>query len=149
MPLRYVIDKERRLIRTTGWDRLTFAQTKSYMDQLLNDPDFDPHFDQLVDLTALAGLGMAMEETKQIARRSGFSPTSRRAFVAPDPAVFGMSRLFEAYNEMSKAPSQIRVFHDLPSALKWLGLKDLPDGIKPEGVKAEENADPAKNEKSA
>lgn len=126
MPLRYVIHKPRRLVHTTGWDRLTFAQTTSYIDQLLNDPDFDPEFNQLVDLTALAGLGMTTEETKLIAGRSGFSPTSRRAFVAPDPAVFGMSRLFAAYNEISNKPSQICVFRDLPSALKWLGLESLP-----------------------
>lgn len=125
MPLRYVIDKQRRLVHTTGWDRLTFAQTKSYQDQLLNDPDFDPEFNQLVDLTALTGLGMSTEETKLLARRSGFSPTSRRAFVAPNPAVFGMSRLFATYNEMSDTPSHVRVFYDLPSALKWLGLETL------------------------
>jgi len=125
MPLRYVIDKERRLVRTTGWDRLTFAQSRSYQDQLLNDPDFDPEFNQLVDLSALTGLGMSTEETKLLARRSGFAPMSRRAFVAPDPAVFGMSRLFEAYNEMSEARSQIHVFSDLPSALKWLGVETL------------------------
>lgn len=125
MPLRYVIDKERRLVRTTGWDRLTFDQTKAYQDQLLNDPDFDPEFNQLVDLTALAGLGMSTEETKQIASRSGFSARSRRAFVAPDPAVFGMSRLFAVYNEMSSTPSQIQVFHDAISALKWLGLETI------------------------
>ena len=125
MPLRYVIDKERRLVHTTGWDRLTFAQSRSYQDQLLNDPDFDSEFNQLVDLSALTGLGMSIEETKQLASRSGFAPMSRRAFIAPDPAVFGMSRLFEAYNEMSKARSQIHVFSDLPSALKWLGVEPV------------------------
>ena len=68
---------------------------------------------------------MSVEEVKQIARRSGFSPMSRRAFVAPATTVFGMSRLFELYNEMSKTATQIHVFHDLPSALKWLGLETL------------------------
>jgi len=125
MPLRYVIDKGRRLVHTTGWDRLTFAQTEAYRDQLLNDPDFDPEFNQLVDLTALTGLGMSVEETKQIASGTGFSASSRRAFVAPDPAVFGMSRLFGAYSEMSKTGSRIQVFPDLSSALKWLGLETL------------------------
>jgi len=129
MPLRYVIDKERLLVHTTGWDRLSFAQSKSYQDQLLNDPDFDPEFNQLVDLTALTGLGMSAEETKLLASRSGFSLTSRRAFVAPDPSVYGMSRLFETYNEMSNTPSQIRVFYDLPSALKWLGLETLSPSL--------------------
>ncbi|MGA2859733.1 MAG: hypothetical protein ABSE40_22925 [Candidatus Sulfotelmatobacter sp.] len=126
MPLRYAIDKQRRLVHTTAWDRLTFAETQAYEHQLWNDPDFDPEFNQLVDLTALTGSSMSVEEIKQIARRSGFSAMSRRAFVAPATAVFGMSRLFALYNEMSKTPTQIHIFHDLPSALKWLGLETLP-----------------------
>lgn len=135
MPLRYLIDKERRLVLTTGWDRLTFAQTQAYQDQLWNDPEFNPEFNQLVDLSALTGLGMSVDETKQIAKRSGFSEGSRRALVAPDAAVFGMSRLFGVYNEMSNTPSQIQVFRDLPSALKWLGLESLP--CKTSGSEAE------------
>jgi hypothetical protein len=125
MPVRYVIDKQRRLVHTTVWDRLTFAEAQAYEHQLWNDPDFDPEFNQLLDLTALTGSSMSMEEVKQLARRSRFSPMSRRAFVAPATIVFGISRLFETYNEMSKTPTQIHVFHDLPSALEWLGLETL------------------------
>jgi len=33
-----------------------------------------------------------------------------------------MGRLIAAYNELSNAASQIVVFYDVPSALKWLGL---------------------------
>jgi len=30
----------------------------------------------------------------------------------------------EAYNDMTVAPSQVRVFRDLASARKWLGLEE-------------------------
>jgi hypothetical protein len=130
MPLRYVIDKERRLVHTTGWDRLSFAQTKSLQDQLLNDPDFDPTFNQLVDLTALTGLGMSTEETKWLASRKVFSPSSRRAFIATNPAVFGMSRLYEAQHDGSREHARVCVFSDREAALQWLGLEAMPDSIK-------------------
>jgi hypothetical protein len=55
-----------------------------------------------------------------------FSATSKRAFVAANPAVFGMGRMWEIFTEMSDNPSQIRVFCDLLSALKWLNLEILP-----------------------
>ena len=46
--------------------------------------------------------------------------------VAASPAVFGVGRMWEVFGELSDNPSQIRVFYDLPSALKWLNLESLP-----------------------
>jgi hypothetical protein len=40
--------------------------------------------------------------------------------------VFGVARMWEIFTELSDNPSHIRVFYDLPSALKWLGLDALP-----------------------
>lgn len=52
MPCRYVIDIEQRLVISTGWDRVTFAEIKAHQDQLVSDPDFNPEFNQFVDATA-------------------------------------------------------------------------------------------------
>jgi len=93
---------------------------------LLNDPDFDPEFNQLIDLTAVTSLDISADEARAIAGRKLFSFTSRRALVATSPAIFGMGRMMEVYNEMSEVASQVRIFYDLPSALKWLGLDGLP-----------------------
>ena len=149
MPCRYVIDKERRLVISTGWDRVTFSEIKVHQDQLLSDPDFSPEFDQLADGTAVTALDLSIDEAKEVARRKLFSPTSKRAFVGSSPAIYGMLRLAGTYHEMSKESSKVSVFHDLPSALQWLGLKDLPNTIKREAVKAKAAADPAGNEKTA
>ena len=121
-----MIDKEQQLVISTGSDRLAFAEVKAHQDQLLNDPDFNSEFNQLIDLRAATSLDLSVDEAKIIARRRLFSPTSRRAFVAANPTIFGMGRMMEAYNELSNAASQVRVFYDLPSALKWLGLESRP-----------------------
>ena len=126
MPVRYVIDKEQQLVITTGSDRLTFAEIKAHQDQLLNDPDFNSEFNQLIDLRAATSLDLSVNEAKTIARRRLFSPTSRRAFVTANPTIFGMGRMMQAYNELSNVASQVRVFYDHPSALKWLGLERRP-----------------------
>ena len=122
MPASYVIEKERRLVITTGKDRVTFAEANTHRDQLLNDPDFKSEFDQLVDLTAVTALDISAQEARAMGTRGLFSSTSRRAIVAPTPAIFGMGRMMQAYNELSDLATQIRVFHDLGSALKWLDL---------------------------
>jgi hypothetical protein len=56
MPCRYVIDVGIGLIITTGWGRVTFDEMKAHQERLLNDPDFDPQFNQLVDGTAVTAL---------------------------------------------------------------------------------------------
>ena len=150
MPYRYVIDKERRLVVSTGWDCVTFAEAKSHQDQLLSDPDFNPEFNQIVDATAVTDLDLSVDEIRTIVNRRIFSPTSKRAFVANRPFVYGMGRMLTTYLEMSKAVSEALMFHDLPSALKWLGLQDLPDTIKPESVRTGNARQPsAQDDKSA
>ena len=137
MPCHYVIDQQHRLVISTGWGRLTFAEADSYQHQLKNDPDFDPAFHQLLDATAVTALDMSAQQAKILIQRSLFRPTSRRAFVATSPALYGMGRLIAVYGEMACIPQQIAVFYDRQSALEWLGaaiLRDLLEVGEPRKV---------------
>jgi len=125
LPCRYVIDKERRLVISTCWGRLTYEEMKAHDDQLEKDHDFKPEFDQLADLTKVAVLAISAEQGKTLARRYVFSHGSRRAWVASDPAIYGMGRLMATHYEIGLNSSNGLTFYDLPSALKWLGVSDL------------------------
>jgi hypothetical protein len=125
MPFSYVVYSEHRLVISTGSDRVTWEEIKTRQDQTKTDPDFNPEFNQIVDLRAVTGFDMTSDHARLLARRMIFSATSKRAFAA-SPAVFGMSRMWEILTEMSDNPSQIHVFYDLPAALKWLNLESLP-----------------------
>jgi len=74
MPCRYVIDIERRLVVSTGWDRVTFAEMKAHQDTLASDPDFNPEFDQFVDATTVSLLAASPDQLKTIISRRFFSP---------------------------------------------------------------------------
>jgi hypothetical protein len=126
MPFSYVVYSEDRLIISTGSDCVTWAEIKDRQDQTKTDPDFNPEFNQIVDLRAVTGFDMTSDQARMLARRMIFSTTSQRAFVAASPAVFGVGRMWEVFSELSDNPSQIRVFYDLSSALKWLNLESLP-----------------------
>jgi hypothetical protein len=127
MPFSYVVYKEQRLVISTGSGRISQAEIKERQDQTACDPDFDPEFDQIVDLTAVTDFEMSMDEFVVLARRKVFASRSRRAFVASTPHIFGVGRLWEAHSELSDDdPSKIQVFYDLASALKWLGLEADP-----------------------
>jgi hypothetical protein len=126
MPFSYVVYKDRNLVISTGSARVTWREIKARQDQTKTDPDFNPEFNQIVDLRAVTGFDMTSEEAGALASRMIFSSTSKRAFIAAKPAVFGVGRMWQIFTELSDNPSQIRVFYDLPSALKWLGLDRLP-----------------------
>jgi hypothetical protein len=122
MPFDYVIHKERRLVISTGSGLVTWQEIKARQDQTRTDPDFNPEYDQIVDLRSVTGFDMSTEQTRMLARRQIFSSKSKRAFIATSPSVFGMGRMWETYTEFSENPSQIKVFYDVASALRWLGV---------------------------
>jgi hypothetical protein len=125
MPFRYVVHKEYRLVVSTGSDCVTFDEIRARQDQTKTDPDFNPEFNQVVDLRAVTRFDMSSEQAKALARRMIFATTSKRAFVAASPAIFGVARMWEIFTEMADHPSEIRVFYGLPAALTWLDLENL------------------------
>jgi hypothetical protein len=126
MPASYRIHKEQRLALITLSGCVTVADIQSLIEQGPKDPDFDPQLNELVDLRSVTEFALSSDEVRTFARRRVFSPESRRAFVASSPHIFGLGRMWEAYTALSDNPTAVCVFYDLPAALKWLGLDDLP-----------------------
>ena len=126
MPARYVIHRAQRLVLNYGWGHLTFADFRAQQEALNKDPDFDPSFNQPVDVTETTALDLTIEEAKTIARRGIYLPSSRRAVIARDPDVFAMARMMDVYHAMATHREQVRVFYKRHEALKWLGLDSLP-----------------------
>jgi hypothetical protein len=123
----YIVCKKERLVISSGSGCVTWSEIKERQDQIKTDPNFDPEFNQLVDLRAVTCFEITSEQVRVLARRMIFSFTSRRAFIAANPPVFGVAHIWEVVTELSDNPSQIRLFYDLPSALAWLGLERLPE----------------------
>src|SRR5580692_4284264 len=101
MPFSYVVCREHRLVISTGSALVTWEEIRERQDQIKTDPEFNPEFNQIVDLRAVTGVRMTSEQASTLARRMIFSATSNRAFVASNPAVCGVSRMWEILSEMS------------------------------------------------
>jgi len=125
MPAHYIIDKERRLILTTGEGVLTFPEIKSHQNRLIADPDFDPTFNQFIDVTTVEKLDLSFEQAKTLARQAVLSRASRRAVVANEKSVYGMFRLMQTYHEGIKSASHVAIFYDRAEALTWLASKTV------------------------
>lgn len=120
MSYTYLIHKQHRLVITVGKGDLTFPEVKECNDELQRDPDFDPHFNQLVDLTNVTKFDVCGDEARSIARWTLFLPTSRRAFVGRTDHVYGIERMISICHEMQKGAAITSVFRDKESAIDWL-----------------------------
>jgi len=115
----YTIDKERRLVLSSGNGALTKEDLLGQMERLSKDPDFNPEFCQVVDFTQITAVEVEPEDVRQLAQRNLFSPRSRRAFVVKDDLQFGLARMFEIHREL-RGETGIRVFRSFDEAMDWI-----------------------------
>jgi hypothetical protein len=120
MPATFEIDKKQRLVRTYAWGEITFDDITQYQQALRTHPDFDATFDQFGELTDVVSVRISADEIRRLANQKLFSPISRRALVASTQFAYGMVRMFQAYDQLSTSPSNIKVFENASEAVTWL-----------------------------
>ena len=129
MPLTHQVLKEQRLVLIVGSDVVGADEIVANRQALLNDPDFDPSFDALVDFTRVPEASLSLDAIRTLSRQPLFSKASRIAAV---PAVSGPETLFaiaqkyETYREVSAMGDRLRVFRTLEQARNWLDRGTLP-----------------------
>jgi hypothetical protein len=124
MPAYFNIDKERRLVISTGSAVLTMAEAMAHQNNLRKHLDFDPSFSQLVDLSHVTRMEFTGEDVRRFARATIFSPNSRRAFLVPDDLTFGLARMFGILRDTA-GEKGICVFRNLDDALEWVLGKNI------------------------
>jgi hypothetical protein len=118
MPATYTIDPQRKLVTCIVSGILTGDELTEHYESIRADPRFDVSYAQLADLRVSERIAMDRATVRTEARIPVFSSESRRAFVAPTDAQFGMARMFGLYAE--DAGQNVCVFRDMDSALEWL-----------------------------
>jgi hypothetical protein len=124
MPAEYSIDPQRKLVTCSVWGVLTGDELTRHYEEIRADPRFESTYAQLADLSRTERIAMDRTTVRSEAQIPVFSSESRRAFVAPTDAQFGMARMFGMYAE--DVGQNVRVFRDMDSALEW--LQDWPTG---------------------
>lgn len=121
MPIETVIDPAHKVVFTTCTGTLTIAEVAEACIQMTRDPAFDPGFSHLNDLSGVTDIHVSIQEVKHFvaARLDPFSETSRRVFVAGEPFVFGMARMYE---NLVNLPSLV-VVRTIEEGREHLGLE--------------------------
>jgi len=119
IPAFYKIDRERKLVLTTGSGFVTKEEVITLQDQMSNDPEFDPTFSQVADFAHLTNTDISMVDVQMFAKRDVFSIHSRRAIIVEGDIAFGFAKIFELCRQLTGA-SGIRVFRNPDEALEWI-----------------------------
>lgn len=123
MPASYKVDKGQRRVHTMIWGEVSLADVLSTLEKGLMDPEVDPNFAEIVDLTEVTRMNLSGGEMRVLAQKSAFSLSARRAIVVPDDGlVFGLARMYEILREL-QGETGIRIFHTLDEALSWVAPK--------------------------
>lgn len=117
----YTIDKERRLVLSSGAGPLTKQDIVRHMNLLSLDPDFNPDFCQLMDFRPITAVEFGPEDIREFAKRDIYSPKARRAILVKNDLEYGLARMFEIHREIKGEPG-IRVFRSLDEAMDWVVL---------------------------
>ena len=122
MPWSFRIDKPRRVVFGTARDVLTDSEWGDALEKIVCDPDFDPSYDNLSDVSKVTDFKVSMRFIRQMASQSIFHETSKQAFVAPQDLAFGSVRAYQGWHYHGE--NVVNVFRTLDEALRWLGLED-------------------------
>jgi hypothetical protein len=121
MSWHHEIDAPNRLVRVHVEGTLTDADLIDGDRALRDDPDFDPAYYQLLDLTAADGSAVSAAGVQALASQPPlFTSSARRALVVETDLGFGMGRMFELLR--GGKSGEIRIFRNLEEACDWLDL---------------------------
>ncbi len=126
MPADFFIDSPRNMVFSKAAGQLSHADVLDHMDRLQNQPAFLPAFNQLLDFRQVTSVTLSSRQVAELAKRTIFGPTSRRAFAVSADWQFGLARMFGAYREI-QGETGIVVFREIKECLDWLSLSSEPD----------------------
>ena len=121
MPHEYSVDPAHRLVRVRMWGALTRTEILATVAELVDDPRLSPDFSEVIDVTEATAAEIQTDDVRLIASAL-LDRVARRAFVAPDPTVFGLARMFGSFRDMKGTAEHVGVFRSTREAEEWLGL---------------------------
>ncbi len=120
MATSYRIDKENGIVYSTATGVATDEEFLAHQRLLSRDPEFRPHYRQLLDGRGITELKVTPSGIRALIAGNPWGKGARRALVAADDTAFGLAKMFELGRRDPQ--DEFRVFRDINEARAWLGL---------------------------
>jgi hypothetical protein len=118
MTTAFVIDVEHGVVFSYAWGKITLDEVTAFRRRLFADAQFKREYRQLLDFTLVTEIPLSSQDIYMLAQQPVFEPQSRRAVVTNDSLQYGLTRMFQAYNQSQN----VSLFRDLNEALTWLDV---------------------------
>jgi hypothetical protein len=124
MPTHYTIDPVLRVVLCVAEGRYSDEDARANQDKLRKDPNFDPTFDQIYDLTQATEVAVTSACMADLVVTQPFKIGIRRAMIVANPVQYGISRMIAG---MAGARARyFRIFSTRAEALAWLAQPRTP-----------------------
>lgn len=122
MPFSFLIDKERKLIVSTFTGRFTPESVLSGRRALSGEPEFDPSFAHILDLSRVTKVEIDNATVEQLSRdRTMFDRDAVQVIVAPEKLKFEFAKLFKTKSTTERP--LLEVTRSLEAAYALVALK--------------------------
>jgi hypothetical protein len=118
----YSVDDVQRVVRVELSGEFTREDLLALSGDLAADPRVCPDFVEIIDLSGVTTTPDAGRSDIRRRATTSLTPVLRRAFVAPQPAIFGLCRMFATFREMTAKAEPVGVFHTVQEAEEWLSI---------------------------
>ncbi len=103
MPVVLKIDPRRQVVYSAFYGKLTDAEVAGHGHAIASDPDFRPHFSEIVDFTDVTEAAISESTLAALASKASlFSESVMHIVVAPSEALFQMTSRFKELAKSSR-----------------------------------------------
>ena len=96
MPVLLKIDRERKLVYSSFFGRVTDQELIEHRQTISSDPDFDRDFSEIVDFTAVTDVAVSEATLSGMASsHSVFSDSVQHVVIAPEQMVYKLASQFQ------------------------------------------------------
>jgi len=124
LPISSQIDSSLGVVFSTFQGVVTPKDILAQVEMFENDPAFQPSFNHLIDTRGTTRFDVSFADMRGVSSHSVFNEKSRRAVVAGNTEMRGAARVYQILREEQGRPDQVKVFHDMAEARRWLGLDE-------------------------
>ncbi len=121
MSVEFTIDASQKVVIVTFAGEINDADLLELSSMTKSHPLFDPSFSEIVDFRAVTGGSVSTFAVQALAQRtSTYGQGSKHVVIAPQPHIFGLTRMFQVYAKKTR-PNTV-VVRTLDEACEYLAL---------------------------
>ncbi|MBT3990495.1 MAG: hypothetical protein HOE97_08255 [Rhodospirillaceae bacterium] len=123
MTINYLIKPELNAVIATADGVLNFKEILAYYNDLLIDPDFQPHFHRIFDYRKVIEIDLSAEELKNIALQAEIGDEEKGKTVIIPNEGFSSTTIGKLYSELANSyrGRDHLLFTSPEEAIQWLG----------------------------